>query len=73
MVRLDTSCGINAPQQLTNVMEGGGELMATWQRQYYECVALLFAGSLYLRRFAGGSSRRRGKFVEVCQRAQLIS
>jgi diguanylate cyclase (GGDEF)-like protein len=28
-------------------------LMATWQRLYYECVALLFVPSLYLRRFAG--------------------
>ena len=32
--------------------------MAEWQRLSYECVARLFAESLYLRRFMGvGSSR----------------
>src|SRR6202011_753030 len=38
--------------------QGAGRVMAIWQRLYYECVAPVFAGSLYLRRFAGvGSSR----------------
>src|ERR1700720_3509415 len=74
MVRPNTPSGMKMPpQQLAMPLNEGGEVMATWQRLYYECVALLFAGSLYLRRFAGGSSRRRRKLVEVCQRTQLIS
>jgi hypothetical protein len=37
------------------------ELMATWQRLSYECVALLFKASLYLRRFAGWVEPRQGE------------
>jgi hypothetical protein len=32
--------------------------MAIWQRLSYEYVARVFAGSLYLRRFAGAGSGR---------------
>src|SRR6266478_8297383 len=56
------------PSIAERMRAGTRRVMATWQRLSYECVARVFAGSLYLRRFAGvGPSRAGGKLVEVCR------